>query len=96
MFKRVPDAAPATLGVTVDGTPVAAFVGETVASVLTRLSPYCARNNPVNGQDRAPYCMMGVCFECLVRVDGSAAVQSCLIPVEDGMRIERLTQSDQP
>jgi D-hydroxyproline dehydrogenase subunit gamma len=33
--------------------------------------------------------MMGVCFECLVEIDGVPARQSCLIPVRDGMQINR-------
>jgi len=34
---------------------------------------------------------MGVCFDCLVEVDGVANRQGCLIPVRDGMRIRRQT-----
>jgi NADH dehydrogenase/NADH:ubiquinone oxidoreductase subunit G len=33
--------------------------------------------------------MMGVCFECLVEIDGAPARQSCLIPVRDGMIVKR-------
>ena len=43
-----------------------------------------AREPGVRG---APYCMMGVCQECLVRVDG-VLHQACLTRVEDGMRVE--------
>jgi hypothetical protein len=32
--------------------------------------------------------MMGVCFECLVTIDGIGSRQGCLVPVTDGMRIE--------
>jgi predicted molibdopterin-dependent oxidoreductase YjgC len=32
--------------------------------------------------------MMGVCFECLVAIDGVGSRQACLVPVRDGMRIE--------
>lgn len=38
---------------------------------------------------RAPYCMMGVCFECLVAIDGRPGRQSCLVAVKDGMVIQR-------
>jgi NADH dehydrogenase/NADH:ubiquinone oxidoreductase subunit G len=31
---------------------------------------------------------MGVCFDCLVTVDGSPNRQGCMTPVRDGMRIE--------
>jgi aerobic-type carbon monoxide dehydrogenase small subunit (CoxS/CutS family) len=39
------------------------------------------------GSPRAPYCMMGACFECLVEIDGVPSRQSCLVTVQDGMRI---------
>jgi NADH dehydrogenase/NADH:ubiquinone oxidoreductase subunit G len=33
--------------------------------------------------------MMGACFECLAVVDGRPNVQTCMMAVRDGMRIER-------
>jgi predicted molibdopterin-dependent oxidoreductase YjgC len=32
--------------------------------------------------------MMGVCFDCLVTIDGVGSRQGCLVPVADGMQIE--------
>jgi predicted molibdopterin-dependent oxidoreductase YjgC len=32
--------------------------------------------------------MMGVCFECLVTIDGNNNRQGCLIEVREGMRID--------
>ena len=31
---------------------------------------------------------MGVCFDCLVTVDGVGSRQGCLVPVREGMEIE--------
>jgi sarcosine oxidase subunit alpha len=31
---------------------------------------------------------MGVCFDCLVTVDGVGSRQGCLVPVRDGMTVE--------
>ena len=45
------------------------------------------RRSPRTGSPRGAFCMMGVCQECLVRVDGVLR-QACLTPVEDGMRVE--------
>ena len=42
---------------------------------------------PRTGSPRGAFCMMGVCQECLVRIDGVLR-QACLTPVEDGMRVE--------
>jgi hypothetical protein len=33
--------------------------------------------------------MMGACFECLAVVDGRANVQTCMVLVRDGMRVEQ-------
>lgn len=76
------------LTVLVDGVETPAWPGETVASVLLR-SPAAWRATPVSGAPRAPYCQMGVCFDCLAVVDGVASTQGCLVPVCEGMRIER-------
>ena len=48
--------------------------------------------NPVTGEARAPYCLMGVCFECLVEIDGRPNMQACLVTVREGMRIKRQTE----
>jgi hypothetical protein len=77
-----------TLTVHVGGIEVAAWEGETVASVLLRV-PSAWRMTPVTGTPRAPYCQMGVCFDCLAVVDGVGSTQGCLVPVRQGMRIER-------
>jgi hypothetical protein len=47
------------------------------------------RETPVDRRERAPYCMMGVCFDCLAEIDGVANRQSCMIAVRPGMRIRR-------
>lgn len=89
MFRTLANRDRQMLVLTVDGQAIEAVEGETVAGVLARLVPLFARTNPVNGDRRAPYCMMGVCFECLVKIDGESSVQSCLVPVRQGMTIER-------
>jgi len=45
------------------------------------------RATPVTGRPRTPYCLMGVCFDCLMEIDGKANQRACQIIVEDGMRI---------
>ena len=47
------------------------------------------RETPVNGSPRAPYCMMGVCFDCLAEIDGVPNRQSCVVAARPGMRIRR-------
>jgi sarcosine oxidase subunit alpha len=87
MFKRLGDAAD-TLTIEIDGQSVRACPGDTVAATMLANGIDHCRTTPVSGEPRAPYCLMGVCFECLVTIDGVGSRQGCLVPVRDGMRIE--------
>ncbi|MGA3399387.1 MAG: (2Fe-2S)-binding protein [Acetobacteraceae bacterium] len=85
MFNR-PDTA--TLTIYLDGAPLSAREGDSVAAALLSHGIHTTRHTPISGAPRGPYCMMGACFECLAVVDGTPGVQTCLAPVRDGMRIE--------
>ena len=78
-----------TMVVYVEGKPIEAHAGDTAASAALRAGIGFTRLSPVTGEKRAPYCMMGVCFECLMTIDGIASRQACMVPVRPGMRIER-------
>ena len=58
-----------------------------VAAALLAAGVSRFRSTPVSGAPRAPYCMMGVCFECLLDIDGVANRQACLVAVQPGMKI---------
>ena len=87
MFRRLAEAGP-SVGLTVDGKAVAARSGDTVAAALLAAGIDHCRTTPVTGAPRAPYCLMGVCFDCLVTIDGVGSRQACLVPVRDGMKVE--------
>lgn len=76
-----------TVTVTFDGKALRVPKGASVAAALLAAGVERFRATPVSGAPRAPYCMMGVCFECLVEIDGVANRQSCLVPVAEGMAI---------
>lgn len=88
-FRRL-EAEGETLRFTFEGTPVEARPGETVAAALLAAGISAFRTNPVTSAPRAPHCMMGVCFECLVEIEGMGARQACLTPAVEGMRVSRL------
>ncbi len=46
-------------------------------------------NNSMSAEPRSPYCLMGVCFECMLEIDGVENVQSCLVEVKEGMTVKR-------
>jgi len=93
MYRRLPEAsaaeAAASVAVTIDGEPFVARAGDTVAATLLAAGRDAFRTTPVTGALRGPFCMMGACFDCLAVIDGRPNQQSCMIPVADGMRIER-------
>lgn len=73
--------------ISIDGVEVAAEAGEPLAAVLLRLPPFTSRRTPISGSARAPYCMMGACFECLAEIDGVTSTRSCLARVRTGMTV---------
>lgn len=91
MFRKLHEFDPGALTITIDGVPVSADPGESVAAVLLRQAEPWSRLTPVTQSKRAPYCMMGVCFDCVAEVDSVASIQTCLKPVCDGMRVARQT-----
>lgn len=72
----------------VDGRPITARSGRSIAAALLELDELQLRRSP-GGAPRAVYCAIGVCFECRVHVEGRGAVRACVTPVEDGMRVVR-------
>ncbi len=65
----------ARVTILVDGAPVTAYEGESVAAALLG-----------DGRRIGVYCGIGLCFACVVPVDG-AGVRACQTPVRDGMRV---------
>ncbi len=95
MFKKQHEPT-AGITITIDGVTVAAEPSETVAAVLLRTPPFFTRTTALTGERRGPYCMMGVCFDCLAVVDGVPSTQTCLTLVRDGMRVERQNRTGRP
>ena len=92
MFRRLPDPPARRVGFTLDGRAVEGAEGDTVAAALLALGRTACRETAVSGAPRGPYCMMGVCFDCLVVIDGVGNRQGCLVPLSEGMAVE--TQRD--
>lgn len=93
MFKRLDEAQRQTQGapvrVTVNGAELQCRQGDSVAAALFAGGVAACRDTAVNEVPRGPYCMMGVCYDCLVTIDGQANQQGCMTAVREGMKIER-------
>lgn len=79
----------AVITVYVEGKPVTVHAHDSAAAAALKAGLDYTRTHPVAGEKRAPYCMMGVCFECLMVIDGVPSRQACMVRVHPGMRIER-------
>jgi hypothetical protein len=89
MFRRRPEAAPATVAVEVEGRTILVPPGASAAAAVLLAGLGSIRDTPVGQNPRAPYCMMGICFDCLAEIDGEPNRQSCMVTVKPGMRIHR-------
>ena len=76
----------ASISIEFEGRAVPAIEGETVAAALTAAGVAALRRTR-NGEARGVFCGMGVCFECLVTVDGRSGQRACMTGARDGMRV---------
>ncbi|MDG9689282.1 (2Fe-2S)-binding protein [Streptomyces mutabilis] len=76
----------------VDGEPLEFTEGQTVAAALVAAGRVAWRTTRVGRRPRGVFCGIGVCFDCLVTIDGAAGQRACLIPARAGMTVT--TQED--
>lgn len=75
--------------ITVDGETVTAYPGETLATVLLATGQRTFRATSNTGEPRGLYCGMGICFDCLVILNGRPNVRACVTLVQPGVQVER-------
>ena len=73
---------------TLDGRRVVGYEGESVAAVLFAEGDLSTRTTR-GGEPRGVFCGMGVCFDCLVVVDGIPNTRACVTWVRPGMDVQR-------
>lgn len=59
-----------------------------VAAGLFTIGEITSRISPTSKKPCSPHCLMGVCFECLMEIDGIRR-QACMTTVKEGMVINR-------
>jgi len=75
--------------ITCDGDAIDAYEGEPVAlSLIAGGVDVVARSTKFH-RPRGPFCFVGRCEGCLVRLDGVPNVASCRVAAKDGMKVER-------
>ncbi len=71
----------------IDGELIPAYEGETVAAALMAAGRRVFRQRVPGGDPRGIFCGIGMCYDCLVTVDGTRIVRACVTPVRDGMQV---------
>ena len=69
MFRSI-ESLKARVTIVVDGKDVEVDATASVAAALLGAGVTTVRCSVVGDQPRGPYCLMGICFECLVTIDG--------------------------
>ena len=89
MYRRITDPKGGTVTIHFEGQRLQVPANETVAAAVLAANPGYTRTTAISGDKRAPYCMMGTCFECLMEIDGVQNRQTCMATVADGMIVKR-------
>jgi predicted molibdopterin-dependent oxidoreductase YjgC len=74
----------APFAVSVDGREIPALPGQSVAAALWQAGISSWRRTRGDGRPRGVFCGIGVCFDCLVTVNGRPNQRACLVPAQPG------------
>ncbi len=82
-----PSGTPGEIIVSFDGRLIRTAPGQSVASALVANGITAWRDTRKHARPRGLFCGIGVCFDCLVAVDGVPNERACLVEVRDGMDV---------
>jgi D-hydroxyproline dehydrogenase subunit gamma len=76
-----------TLALTINGASCTVPRGTSVAAAILAFGVSTLRRSVTNNP-RGPLCGMGICFECLVTINGERHQRSCQVLCVNGMQVE--------
>jgi predicted molibdopterin-dependent oxidoreductase YjgC len=88
MFKQLSNSPIETVEVTLNGQKIQVSQEMTVAAAALTQGLRFTRTTSVSNSKRLPFCMMGVCYDCLMVIDGKANQRACSTYIKKGMQIE--------
>ncbi|MCP4076350.1 MAG: (2Fe-2S)-binding protein [Gammaproteobacteria bacterium] len=89
MFKRLDKNTKDLVSISINGKTFDVPAGESVAAAILTISGiHFTRTSHISNSPRAPFCLMGVCYECLMIINGKSSQRSCKVIVEEGMTID--------
>lgn len=79
---------------TFEGQPIKAYPGETIGAALLAAGISTFRFTR-KGQPRGIFCGIGLCYDCLVVVEGKPNCRACLTPAQACVQV-RVQQANAP
>ncbi|MEH6473258.1 MAG: (2Fe-2S)-binding protein [Halopseudomonas sp.] len=97
MFRSLCDSNVDLVQIEINGHCVSVPARSSVWTAMALVGETTTRLDPITETPRSAYCAMGVCFECLVQINGLPNQQACLTEVHEGMSIQlqTITESSQ-
>ncbi len=89
MFRALNNTACEYVTLHLEGVEYRVPAGISVAAAVLQCGLLEVRTTPISGSPRAPFCMMGVCFDCLMEIDNMPNQQACQVTVREGMQVAR-------
>jgi len=77
-----------SIRVFLNGQSIEAVEGQSVGAFLLQQNERITRTTRFNEKPRGMFCGIGVCFDCLITVDGLINQRACMTNIRDGMSIE--------
>jgi len=78
----------AAFEITIDGESVTAYPGETLATVILSTGQRTFRTTTEAAEPRGLYCGMGICFDCLVTLNGRPNIRACATLAQAGISLK--------
>lgn len=72
-----------------DGKPVPFLPGQTIGAALMSAGVTSWRTTRVEEMPRGMFCGIGICFDCLITVNGVPDQRACLTLAEEGADVQR-------
>jgi aerobic-type carbon monoxide dehydrogenase small subunit (CoxS/CutS family) len=73
---------------TFNGKSFMGVEGQSIAAALMATGVRELRKTRFDEEPRLIFCGIGICFDCVVVVDGVANQRACLVEIVDGAKIE--------
>jgi len=77
-----------------DDQEITGLIGQSVGAALLANGDRILRKTRFHEKDRGVFCGIGVCFDCLVVIDGLANQRACITEIKSGMKVQTQVGSD--